>query len=154
LAVLYSSSNKTPETTTASNQPVTEPAPATAAPVPQPVEPAKPVKATTKSPASGASGGEVVRKVLPDVPRSAQNTIRGTIKVLVRVQVDPSGKVTSAKFKTRGSSRYFADRALKAAQQWEFSAPHTDGQPTPSTWLLQFRFNRKSIQATPQRVKG
>jgi TonB family protein len=74
--------------------------------------------------------------------------------VAVQVQVDPSGKVSSAKFKSRGSSRYFAERALKAAQQWEFSAPEAGGQPASSTWLLQFRFNRKSIQVTPQRVKG
>lgn len=149
--VFYSRSNKTPEPTAATNQPATETTPAPAVPANTPVEPAKPVEATTKS---SASGGEVVRKVLPDVPRSAQNTIRGTIKVAVQVQVDPSGKVASAKFKSRGSSRYFADRALKAAQQWEFSAPAVNGQPAPSTWLLQFRFNRKSIQANPQRVKG
>jgi TonB family protein len=95
-----------------------------------------------------------VRRVLPEVSRRAQNTIRGTIKVVVRVRVDPAGKVTSAQFKWRGSSRYFADRALKAAQRWKFSAPEVNGQPSASTWLLQFRFNRTSIQATPQRVRG
>jgi TonB family protein len=92
--------------------------------------------------------------VLPDVPRSAQNTIRGTIKVVVRVQVDTTGKVTSATFKMRGSSAYFAKEALNAAKQWEFSAPQVDGQATASTWLLQFRFKRKGIQATPQQIKG
>jgi TonB family protein len=92
--------------------------------------------------------------VLPDVPRSAQHTIRGTIKVVVRVQVDPSGKVAAATLKSPGSSRYFANQALKAAERWEFSAPEVNGQPTVSTWLLQFRFKRTSIQASPQRVKG
>ena len=101
-----------------------------------------------------SSGGEVVRQVIPDVPRSAQNTISGTIKVVVRVQVNPSGKVTAATLKSPGSSRYFANQALKAAERWEFSAPEVDGQPAPSTWLLQFRFKRTSIQASPQRVKG
>jgi TonB family protein len=96
----------------------------------------------------------VVRQVLPNVPRSAQNTIHGTIKVVVRVQVDPSGKVASATFKMRGSSAYFAREAIDAAKQWEFSAPEIDGQATASTWLLQFQFKRKGIQATPQRVKG
>jgi TonB family protein len=101
-----------------------------------------------------ASPGTVVRQVLPDVPKSAMHTISGTIKVVVRVQVDPSGKVTSATFKTRGASQYFANLAMKAAQQWEFSAPVVNDQPAASTWLLQFRFKRTSTQATPQRVKG
>lgn len=82
------------------------------------------------------------------------NTITGTIKVTVRVQVDPSGKVTSATFKSAGSSKYFAGLAMKAAQQWEFSAPVVSGEPTPSTWLLQFRFKRTSTTATSQRVKS
>lgn len=150
-AVFHSRSNKTPETTASTNQPATETTPAPTAPAPKPIEPAKPVEATTKP---RASGGEVVRRVLPDVPRSAQNTIRGTIKVVVRVQVDPSGKVTSTTLKARGPSRYFANQALKASEHWEFSAPEIAGQPTASTWLLRFRFKRKSIQATPQRIKG
>lgn len=151
LTVFYPRSSKAPEPTAATTQPATETTPAPASSAQTPVEPAKTTEATPKAQPSGA---DVVRRVLPDVPRSAQNTIRGTIKVAVQVQVDPSGKVASAKFKTRGSSRYFADRALKAAQQWEFSAPEVGGKPASSTWLLQFRFNRKSIQATPQRVRG
>jgi len=145
-AVLYPRSNKNTEATESPKAEATEPTPAPATPAP-----AKLAETTTRH---QASTGEVVRKVMPDVPRSAQNTIRGTIKVVVRVQVDPSGKVTSATFKTRGSSSYFAKRALNAAQQWEFSAPQADGQPTASTWLLQFRFKRKSIEASPQRIKG
>jgi TonB family protein len=146
LALLYSRSSKSPTPTVdASKQPVSEaaPTPTTAAP-----KPAEPVAKTR------ASAGEVVRQVLPDVPRSAQHTIRGTIKVVVRVQVDPSGKVTAATLKSAGSSRYFANQALKAAERWEFSAPEVAGQPTVSTWLLQFRFKRTSIEASPQRVKG
>jgi len=42
---------------------------------------------------------------------------------------------------------------LKAARQWQFSPPTADGQPTTSTWRLQFRFKRTSTQATPERVK-
>jgi len=90
---------------------------------------------------------------MPDVPRSAQNTISGTIKVTVHVDVDSSGKVTAATFRTRGSSRYFAESAMKAAKSWQFSPPLVDGQPTASAWLLQFRFRRSSIQASSQQVK-
>jgi TonB family protein len=146
LALLYSRSSKSPvPTSDVTKQPVSEPAPAPAAAASKPAEHAAKPR---------ASGGEVVHQVIPTVPRSAQNTIRGTIKVVVRVQVDPSGKVTDAKLKSAGSSRYFANQALKAAQRWEFSAPEVDGQPAASTWLLQFRFKRTSIDASPQRVKG
>jgi TonB family protein len=144
--LLYSRSSKSrTQGSDVTKPPVTEAAtnPTTAAP--KPAEPVVPPR---------APAGEVVRQVLPEVPRSAQNTIRGTIKVVVRVEVDPSGKITAAKLKSSGSSRYFANQALKAAERWEFSAPEVNGQPTASTWLLQFRFKKTSIQALPQRVKG
>jgi TonB family protein len=70
----------------------------------------------------------------------------------VRVEVDPSGKVTAAKLKSAGSSKYFANLALKAAERWEFSPLEVDGKPAASVWLLQFRFKRTSIQVSPERV--
>jgi TonB family protein len=146
LALLYSRSSKSSkQSSDVTKPPITEAAtnPTTAAP--KPAEPVVPAR---------APAGGVIRQVLPEVPRSAQNTIRGTIKVVVRVEVDPSGKITAAKLKSSGSSRYFANQALKAAERWEFSAPEVNGQPTASTWLLQFRFKKTSIQASPQRVKG
>src|SRR5215472_6494863 len=154
LSVLYSRSNRTASGATSGAAVESSSAPertAPANPAPPATTPALPAATTTRP---QASSGGVVRQVLPDVPRSAQNTIRGTIKVVVRVQVDPSGKVASAAFKMRGSSAYFAREALNAAKQWEFTAPEVDGQATASTWLLQFRFQRKGIQAAPQRVKG
>jgi outer membrane biosynthesis protein TonB len=66
--------------------------------------------------------------------------------------VDPSGKVTAAKFKSAGPSKYFAGLAMKAAERWEFSPPVVDGKPTASAWLLQFRFKRTSTQASPERT--
>lgn len=111
----------------------------------------------TSAPTSGAkqndSAGSVTHQVLPDVPQSAKNTITGTIKVVVQAQVDASGKVTSTRLKSAGSSRYFAELALKAAPRWEFSAPQVNGQPTASTWLLQFRFRRSGTQASAQKSK-
>lgn len=116
--------------------------------------PAPPAMKPTEAPKpKSSSDGEVTRQVMPDVPKSAQNTITGTIKVIVQVQVDASGKVTSAKFRMRGSSPYFYERALRAAQQWEFAPPVIDGQPAASTWLILFRFKRSSIQASPQRLR-
>lgn len=102
---------------------------------------------------TAASGGEVIHQVIPDIPQSAKNTITGTIKVTVRVEVDPAGKVTAAKLKSAGSSRYFAEHALRAAQGWQFSAPNINGQPTPTAWLLHFRFRRTSIEASAEQTR-
>lgn len=101
---------------------------------------------------TSAEGGSVVHQVIPDIPASAKRTISGTIKVVVWVDVDPSGKVMAAKLRTAGPSRYFAGKALSAAERWEFSPPQADGQPTTSAWLLQFRFKRSGVQASSQRA--
>ncbi|HYM77587.1 MAG TPA: TonB family protein [Candidatus Dormibacteraeota bacterium] len=147
LAVMYfrdhKSSTQPPEPT---QQPSTQAAPAPAQLAQKPTQPAR--KALAPAPV-----GEVLHQVLPDPPKSAMNTITGTIKVTVRVQVDASGKVTEAKFKSSGSSPYFAGQALKAAERWEFTPPEVDGQPAASTWLLQFRFKRSGIQASSQPAK-
>jgi TonB family protein len=117
----------------------------TAAAPAQAAEPAKqPKKATPQ--------GEVLHQVLPDIPKSAMNTITGTIKISARVEVDPSGKVSAAKLVSAGPSRYFANLVLQAAQRWEFVPPEVAGQPTASTWLLRFRLRRASIQVSPERV--
>lgn len=142
--VIFYLRGKPPVQNSTSDQPSAE----SARPVPPPVS-----AAPASTPQSHAPGGEVAHQVLPEIPQSARNTISGTIRVVVRVQVDSSGKVTSAKLKTPGSSHYFADLALKAARNWEFSAPLTDGQPAASTWLVQFRFKRSSTQASAQRTK-
>jgi len=112
-----------------------------------------PSQAPAPAPKTRASAGSVVRQVIPEVPHSALNTITGTVKVVVRVEVDASGKVSSATLKSAGPSHYFAEHALQAAQQWEFSAPEVNGQPAPSVWLLQFRFKQASVQASAQHVK-
>jgi len=129
-----------PPQSTPQTAPSTTPKP----PVRQPVEPPKKV---------AASRGEIVHQVLPDIPQSAKNTITGTIKIGVRVEVNPSGKVTAAKLITAGPSRYFANLALKAAQRWEFSPPEVNGQPAASTWVLRFHLRRTSTQVVPERVK-
>jgi len=147
LALVYWAAKRTPEQTSEAAKPtITENSPPPAS--------STPASKTTPASKSQPSNGAVVHQVIPAVPRSAQNTITGTIKVVVRVQVDPSGKVTSATLKSAGSSRYFANQALAAAKGWEFAAPEVNGQATASTWLLQFRFKRTSIQASPQRVRG
>ena len=129
-------------TTPPDSPPATAPPPAPAASVPKPAEPAKPV-----------SKGQVVHQVLPEVSPSARKTIRGKIRVVVRLDVDTSGKVTEAKLTTPGPSRYFAGQTLKAARAWKFSAPVVDSEPAASAWSLVFRIGRKGTQVLPQRVK-
>jgi len=113
---------------------------------PAPAEQPKPV------PKTADTNGDVAHQVLPDIPQSAKNTITGTVKVTVKAGVDASGKVTAASFKSPGPSHYFATHALQAAQRWQFTPPQVNGEPVPSTWLIQFRFRRGSTQASAQRV--
>jgi TonB family protein len=93
--------------------------------------------------------GAVVQQILPDVSRNALRTIQGTLKVRVKVTVDSSGAVTLAGFDYRGPSRYFADRALRAAKQWTFQPPQVDGQGVPSEWILRFDFEKSSVNVRP-----
>ena len=132
-------------------QPVPQPAPATTTPKPDPVTASKHGGSASKTnnPPTG-TGGAVVHQVIPDIPKSARNTITGTIKVSVRVEVDPSGNVTSEKLKTAGPSKYFAGQALKAAQGWQFAPAQSNGQPATSAWLLTFRFRRSGTDASPE----
>jgi TonB family protein len=159
LVIFFSRGKKGAEpavTTTEQSTPQT-PTQSGASPAPQPSPPvvAKPPASEPVPPPkkAGTSRGQVLHQVLPDVSQSARNTITGTVKVGVRVEVDSSGKVTAARLASSGPSKYFAGLALKAAQSWEFSPPEVDGQATASTWLIQFRFKRTSTQATPERVK-
>jgi len=115
----------------------------------QPVAASPVTKPANSAPSRTASKGEVEHQVLPAVPQSARNTIHGKVKVDVRVQVDPSGKVTSAKLTSHGPSKYFANLALKSAQQWRFTPPQENDQPAPSAWLLRFQFGRGGTQVFP-----
>jgi TonB family protein len=102
----------------------------------------------TKTPKSGLVPGEVFHKVLPEVPKKASDTIQGTVRVRVRVAVDPSGKVVQATLDSPGPSKYFANLALQAARRWEFWAPKVDGRPVPSEWLLRFEFRQTATEAS------
>ena len=100
------------------------------------------------------SSDAIVRQVIPEVPKSARNTIQGKIQVKVRVDVDASGKVKSAKLISPGPSKYFAGLALKAAQKWEFSPPEGPDHNRSRTWILRFQSGRVSTQVTPIPERG
>jgi TonB family protein len=118
-------------------------------PVPKPSAGPRPAR----TPSSQASSpGAVVQQVLPDIPRSARNTIRGKIKITVQVNADATGKVTSASLASPGPSAYFANLTLQASQRWQFTPPQVGGQPAASTWLLHYGLGRSATEVTPEAV--
>ncbi len=94
-----------------------------------------------------AAKGTIARRVVPDVPKSASNTIRGTILVSVRVQVNAKGDVEHTELVFRGPSRYFARLSIEAARRWKFHPPVIAGKNSPSEWLIRFYFTRKATSA-------
>jgi outer membrane biosynthesis protein TonB len=85
---------------------------------------------------AGAVPAAVITRVVPDIPEAARNTIHGTVRIAIRVDVDSSGNVTMGAFDLQGPSGYFADLAMRAAKQWKFdpAARHVPGE-----WLLRFK---------------
>ncbi|HMG86868.1 MAG TPA: protein kinase [Terracidiphilus sp.] len=98
---------------------------------------------------AGPQKGEVLHRVVPDVPQTASNTIHGKIAVAVRVSVDPTGAVTNAEFVVHGSSAYFARLAMESAHDWKFKAPQQNGHAVASSWLLHYEFKRSGTDVTP-----
>jgi len=117
------------------------------APVPPPPPVQAPVAPAAEAGAPASSGSApqasrsaspppAVHEVVPDVPLRAQRTIRGHIKVWVRVIVNQDGSVLAATPDRAGSSRYFERLALEAAKKWTF--PSAD---TPAQRLMQIHFD-------------
>jgi TonB family protein len=88
----------------------------------------------------------VLHEEIPTVPLSARQTIRGRVKVTVRVTVDKSGTVISDVLENPGPSKYFARVAGAAASKWKF-VPATDGHASRQ-WLVRFEFSRDGTKAT------
>jgi outer membrane biosynthesis protein TonB len=94
--------------------------------------------ATQSSTVAPVAASPVLHEEIPAVSRHARESVRGQIKVAVRVTVDRTGNVVAENLEVRGSSRYFARLATEAARKWKF-AP-ADGQ-SPREWLVQFEFS-------------
>lgn len=104
---------------------------------PAAAEAALPAAASSATnPARSEAASPAVHEVIPDVPPSARRTIRGHIKVWVRVMVNQDGSVFAAVPDRSGPSRYFQRLALDAAKKWTF--PPAD---TPSQRLVQIHFD-------------
>ncbi|MGO9930717.1 MAG: serine/threonine-protein kinase [Steroidobacteraceae bacterium] len=94
---------------------------------------------TAPPPANGAPF--VLHEEIPEVSRHARETIRGHIKIAVRVTVDSSGNVVNEALETRSRSNYFARMATEAARKWKFAPAHQDSRKL----LLQFEFTRDGV---------
>jgi TonB family protein len=108
--------------------------------------------AGSKPPTGGIAQSGVRQKILPDVPQSASDTVQGTIRVNVKVVVDPSGSVVDATLVSPGPSQYFARLALEAARRWKFWPEKVDGQHISNEWILKFEFTRTGTDAFPVRA--
>jgi TonB family protein len=109
--------------------------------------------ASAKPAASNPARGEVLDQVLPTAPSKALASIHGSFHVTARVQVDPSGKVTDATLDDPGPSKYFANLTEKAARQWQFSSPESEGHSIPSEWLIRFDFSSSGVHAIPTQTR-
>jgi TonB family protein len=131
-------------------KPASEPAVAPEPVAPKSVE-AKPVEPEVREPPPAPPSA--IREVLPDVPRSALNTISGTIRVIIRVVVDKDGAVVGAMTDVPGPSRYFERLATQAAKQWTFGPARSAEQ---RVMLVTFSFRRAGVtaHASPSRQQG
>ena len=122
-----------------------EPRAAAPAPVPAVIHPEavpEEANAVAKFPAGSAVPGAVAHQAQPEVLQSARNSIRGTVRVSVKVDVDQSGNVEDASLESGGPSKYFARAAVEAARNFKFKPPTVAGRGVLSTWILQFQFTR------------
>jgi TonB family protein len=90
----------------------------------------------------------IQRKVLPVVSEKARSTIRGNVRINVRVQLNPDGTVSSAELAGPAPSHFFADLALRAARQWQFAQPSSSAsEALPSSAVVRFDFTRTATSA-------
>ena len=121
----------------------TEPPTPSNAPADETLSPSRSAKAPDVA-AVGPADAAVVDQVLPDASSKAQKSIRGTVRVGIKVTVDGSGNVSDAMIESGGPSRYFANLALEAARQWKFAA----GGSAAGNWILRFDFTSEGVKAS------
>ncbi|HEU4655296.1 MAG TPA: hypothetical protein VFS47_15010 [Steroidobacteraceae bacterium] len=119
---------------------------ATAPAIAHPVAPAP--ASTAVTPPTQATHEEsattAINEVLPTVPRSALNTIHGTIRVSIRAVLNADGTVRSARSQVAGPSRYFERLSLQSVERWTFTPSQTEDS---RTLLVKFEFTRAGVTA-------
>jgi hypothetical protein len=92
-----------------------------------------------------ASGNIPVSQVMPVVSQSSLDTIRGTLRVSVRLIVSRSGAVIAATADDPGPSRYFERRSLEASRKWTFAPSDAEAQ---RSMRVRFAFTRSGATAS------
>jgi TonB family protein len=123
-----------------------QPAPAAVPPAPAPTGRTAAPKTARPAPPPAQDG--ITRRVLPDIPAPARNTVHGIATVAVRVAVGPSGNVTEATLEA-GGSPYFGRLAREAARQWQFAPAEGAG---PRNWILRFEITPTATEVIPLRA--
>lgn len=96
-----------------------------------------------------------VNQVMPSASRNALATIRGTIKVSIRVVVDKDGTVLTAVTQIPGPSRYFERLSLEAARKWTFGpASSPANSPAQRVMLVTFSFTRAGVTGRADPAAG
>ena len=94
-----------------------------------------------------ATSTSALHEEIPEVSQSARRTIRGHVKVWVRIIVDPDGSVIAATADRIGRSRYLLRLATEAARKWTF--PPID---TRSRRVIELRFDFGRDETTGRAV--
>jgi TonB family protein len=105
---------------------------------------AAPVLSDDPLPKLATETASPISEVIPGVPRSARKTIRGTVRVSVRVIVDKEGTVLVATADDPGPSRYFEWLAIQASKKWTFAPTDSEEQ---RIMLVRFNFTRAGTTA-------
>jgi TonB family protein len=125
------------------------PPPQAAAPPPEAAQDSPSAPNSTNSTNAAIASGQVTHQEIPRVPRSAMDTIHGTVRVRIRVKVGDAGNVTQAAFDSPGPSQYFARLAMQAAQKWTFAPPQSGSPGAPADWVLHFEFTSSATRVHP-----
>jgi TonB family protein len=104
-------------------------------------------------PSATRAQDEVVERAMPDVSSGARRSVRGKIKVRVKVNVDAAGNVTQATVKGGRPSRYFAHTSLDAAKRWKFVPAQVQEKAEARSWLLTFAYTRAKTEASAIRSR-
>jgi serine/threonine protein kinase len=128
-----------------------QPPSAVAPPAVAPPAVSAPAAVETRNASVVASPATVLHEEIPDVSRHARESIRGVIKIAVRVMIDRAGNVAAATLENRASSRYFARAAMDAAKKWTFAEAADEAS---RAWLLHFEFTRAGTTAHAAALTG
>jgi TonB family protein len=92
--------------------------------------------------AAGSASPRPLRQVDPTVPQNLRASLKGDVELGVRVQIDHTGRVTSARVvsKKGPATSLLSDSAVTAARLWLFEPAMRGGRPVPSDTVLSFRF--------------